>query len=153
MRAQHKAHPAEVMAYAAKHGHEDIFDLAAPFSRGLPFAQVHTLLPPAYYTAWTLYYDEFRRAINSVTAIAYPTFHIKTCSSSGGPAIFVSRSHALQIDILDALVSEVTLDTVFEDVLRATASCPYCLDVFQTWKNDLSAALAAIPPFTTYLTK
>ncbi|TRM57741.1 hypothetical protein BD626DRAFT_207305 [Schizophyllum amplum] len=59
MRAQHKAHSAEVMAYAARHGHDDILNLAAPYSRELPFTSP---CPPATSTLHRL--DSVSRRIS-----------------------------------------------------------------------------------------
>ncbi|TRM57720.1 hypothetical protein BD626DRAFT_360604, partial [Schizophyllum amplum] len=50
--ARHKIYLVPVMAYAAKHGHMDILDLAAPYSVGQPFSAVHSSLPNKYYVAW-----------------------------------------------------------------------------------------------------
>ena len=40
------------MAYAARYGHTDVLDAAAPFSVGLKPAEVRRMLPRVHFEAW-----------------------------------------------------------------------------------------------------
>ncbi|KAL1713619.1 hypothetical protein EV715DRAFT_161558, partial [Schizophyllum commune] len=53
--AMKKDHTLEVMAYAARYGHTDVLDAAAPFSFGLKPAEVRRMLPRVHFEAWGMY--------------------------------------------------------------------------------------------------
>ncbi|KAL1729406.1 hypothetical protein EV714DRAFT_284913 [Schizophyllum commune] len=55
LKSHGKDHTLEVMAYAARYGHADVLDAAAPFSVGLKPAEVRRMLPCAQFEAWGMY--------------------------------------------------------------------------------------------------
>lgn len=144
MRAQHKAHPAEVMAYAAKHGHDDILNLAAPFSRELPFDHVHAVLPSAYFLAWAKYHDAYRNVVNGI-ATTCPNHYTSSSSDASFTALFIQRLG----NGTDSAFSDMAM--VLEDAVATTDTCRSCREAVSLWRTRV--ALESLPLFTTYLKK
>lgn len=66
MKSQAKAHPVEVMQYAAKHDFRDILDAVAPYTVGTAVATMQEILPDHYLIPWVLFNDAHQQAMQAM---------------------------------------------------------------------------------------
>ncbi|KAL1673327.1 hypothetical protein EV122DRAFT_294258 [Schizophyllum commune] len=65
LKSHGKDHTLEVMAYAARYGHVDVLDAAAPFSVSFNPAVVRRMLPTAHFEAWGMYVNQHQHRRNA----------------------------------------------------------------------------------------
>ncbi|TFK63288.1 hypothetical protein BDN72DRAFT_826721 [Pluteus cervinus] len=137
--------PAEVLAYAGKHGYKNLADEAAPRLITKPLDEMVKFLPPGLVIPWVLYSEEWNKVLRA--AYAQPNVNLTghgICGAWASLAIPISLRLSGQVGSLRD-VKEIFA----AHVPPAFNFC--CSRSLTAWQQSIEENVQKIPKFSTFL--
>ncbi|KAI5892980.1 uncharacterized protein SCHCODRAFT_02499117 [Schizophyllum commune H4-8] len=163
MKGKMQSHPARVMAYAARNGHNDILNAVAPYTLAVPAREMYNALPPAYMIAWVLYCAEYQKIARE--AIAYfpdfasehiwsgATLNLRGCGQEDMNKSWLGlQSTLMKALLVDGPATLLDLDKVFtEELYEVMSSCGTCYERLHRYETELQQGVDEVAEFTHFL--
>lgn len=161
MKSNLRKHATEVMAYALKHHHIDIIDLAAPYLMVLPLDRSVAYFPDHHVLSWIRYHECWRKVIQRAAQFYSTKSSYSLVDSQkrevicGGHKSCNNRIEQTIVDIIADLAANpyllCDLDSIFPGTLLICESGSRCVRHFQAWKRSIRKDFSEIPKFSTFL--
>ncbi|KAL1673325.1 hypothetical protein EV122DRAFT_294256 [Schizophyllum commune] len=160
MKGKIRSHPARVMAYAARNGHNDILDAVAPYTLGIPAREMYDTIPPAYMIAWVLYCGEYQKIAHDAVS-QFPNYEVEhlmferpgVCRRKEEDQSWQDVQHVLMKALLvDGIPVLLDLRKVFSDELYdAMNLCLTCLSQIEHYEQEIRRKVDGVANFTHFL--
>ncbi|TFK69374.1 hypothetical protein BDN72DRAFT_857768 [Pluteus cervinus] len=136
-----RTNPAEVFAYAGKHGYNDLADEAAPLLIGKPLNQMFKLLPPALALPWVSYREQWLQVLQA--AYAKPVGYHSNCGAWRILMTNIMQKLSMQLGSLS------DVKQIFAPPGANTRNC--CSSYLVAWQQSVEENIKKIRKFSTFL--
>ncbi|KAL1699431.1 hypothetical protein EV121DRAFT_284100 [Schizophyllum commune] len=161
IRAFFKYYPLLIMAYAYRHGHEDLLDQAVTYSLDVPTANACEALPLPLFAAWVIYrdarLDAFRTGCDNFRLGVMHKYESTYKDCQAWPRVVLGLERRVSVRGMNIFMDA---DALFQDVAERVGcdtthnidgSATGCVPKLALWKAQFQEMLSGLPSLSSIL--